>query len=93
MALNRNGIQKIRLIRSRIQNFICFAYENVVSRPGTDFVIFLNVHQFFAGKGIKSHIGKYFCAAVEITAVVMQRMSRIANLGEITGDTFARCGF
>ena len=88
VTLYRNGVEEIRLIRSRIQCLGCLVNQNVVCRPGSNFIIFCDIHQLFAGKCIKSHLGEYFCTSVEVTTVVVQGMSGITDITKVISCTF-----
>ena len=42
VALYGNGVQEIGLVRSRIQSLCCLVDQNVICRPGSNFVMFIS---------------------------------------------------
>ena len=88
VALYGNGVQEIGLVRSRIQSLCCLVDQNVICRPGSNFVIFCNVHQLFAGEGIKSHLGENGCTSVEVTTVVVKCVCCVSEITKDVSSTF-----
>ena len=91
MSLYRDGVYQIGLIRCGVQSLYCLADQNVVSRPASQRSIFLNVHTFLTGKGVKAHHGKSIGTAVEVATVIVYYMGAVSDGVQVGCDALAVC--
>ena len=78
MSFHRDRIDEVRLIRRVIQALFDLPDKNIVRWPSAKRRVVLNIHEFLARKGVKTHHGKCISPAVEIPTVVVNGMRAVA---------------
>ena len=77
MALDTDGKHKILLFRG-IHGVQDMADQNIVLRPAV-LRLLQDIHELLAGKAVKAHVIKYPGTAVEVSAIVVERMCPVAK--------------
>ena len=80
MSFYSDRVYKIGLVFCGVQSFYSFLNQYIIGWPVAIWCVLCDVHQFFTGKGIKSHHGKSIVSAVESSGIIVYYMCTVTDL-------------